>query len=61
MEHLIGMPAIEVSEIQKSQWDEILGMQNAKKAIEKHIALPLANPEIARKHGITIPKVILLF
>ena len=55
------MPAIEVSEIPQSLWDEILSMRNEKEAIEKQIALPLAHPEIARKHGITVPRVILLF
>ncbi len=61
LERLQRMPAIEVSETRRSLWSEVLSMQNEKKAIERQIALPLAKPEVARKHGITIPKVILLF
>ncbi len=61
LKRLQGMPAIEVSEIGRSLWSEILSMQNEKKAIERQIALPLAKPDVARKHGLIIPKVILLF
>ena len=61
MEYLMGIPAIEVSVIQQSLWEEILSMRNEKEAIEKQIFLPLVHPEIAGKHGITVPKVILLF
>lgn len=61
LEKLMEMPAVEVSDVCVSFWDEILSMRNEKDAIEKQIALPLANPNIAGKHGVTVPKVILLF
>ena len=61
MGYLMEIPAIEVSVIQESLWEEILSMRNEKEAIEKQICLPLVHPDIAKKHGITVPKVILLF
>ncbi len=61
MEYLREIPAIEVSVIRQSLWDEILCMPNEKKAIDNQIFLPLVHPETAKKYGIAVPKVILLF
>ncbi len=61
IERLKAMPAIEFSSIRHTLWDEILSMCNEKEIIERQIAMPLANPDIADKHGIKVPKAILLF
>ncbi|MEE9543882.1 MAG: ATP-binding protein, partial [Thermodesulfobacteriota bacterium] len=61
IERLKSMPAIEFSNIRPTLWDEILSMCNEKEIIEKQIVMPLANPDIAGKHGINIPKALLLF
>jgi SpoVK/Ycf46/Vps4 family AAA+-type ATPase len=60
-ELLKAMPSIEFSSIRHSLWDEILSMCSEKEIIERQIAMPLANPDIAVKHGIKTPKAILLF
>ncbi len=42
-------------------WDNIAGMQLEKDLIEKKILLPLMHHELAKKHGVVLPKGILLF
>ncbi len=61
MEQLLQFPAVEVADIPRTAWDGILCMQNEKNTIEKQIVLPLTHPEMAQKHGISMPKGILLF
>lgn len=43
------------------EWDNIVGMKREKELIESKILLPLLNPELARKHGVSPPKALLLF
>lgn len=43
------------------EWDNIAGMDREKWLIESKILLPLLNPELARKHGVSTPKTLLLF
>lgn len=42
-------------------WDSIAGMQHEKELIESKIVLPLLHSALAKKHGVTLPKAILLF
>ncbi|MFF7635192.1 ATP-binding protein [Kitasatospora sp. NPDC008050] len=42
-------------------WDQLAGMREAKEAIEKRIVLPLAEPEVAERYGVTLPKAVILF
>ncbi|MDP2730814.1 MAG: ATP-binding protein [Dehalococcoidales bacterium] len=43
------------------EWDNIAGMEREKQLIESKILLPLLNHELAKKHGVSTPKVLLLF
>jgi SpoVK/Ycf46/Vps4 family AAA+-type ATPase len=61
LKQLARMHAVEVADMDQTAWDTILGMQNEKETVEKKIILPLAHSDLAKKHGITIPKGILLF
>ena len=61
LEQLARMHAVEVTDVDQTAWDSIVGMQNEKETVEKKIILPLAHPDLANKHGISIPKGILLF
>ncbi|MDX8402863.1 MAG: ATP-binding protein [Mariprofundaceae bacterium] len=61
LEQLARMHAVEVADIDQTAWDSIVGMQNEKETVEKKIILPFVHSDLAKKHGITIPKGILLF
>ena len=41
-------------------WDELRGMDEPKEIIERHVILPLAEPERARRHGVVQPNAIIL-
>jgi len=42
-------------------WDELKGMEEAKEIIERRVILPLAEPELAERHGVVPPRAIVLF
>ena len=42
-------------------WDELRGMDEAKEIIERRVILPLAEPELAARHAVQLPKAIVLF
>ncbi|HVL90285.1 MAG TPA: AAA family ATPase [Actinomycetota bacterium] len=42
-------------------WDRLRGMEQAKQIIERRVILPLAEPELAERHGVSPPKAIVLF
>ena len=42
-------------------WGGVSGMDGEKDAIERRIVLPLAEPVLAEKHGVTPPKAVILF
>lgn len=42
-------------------WSELKGMDEAKEIIERRVILPLAEPELALRHGVVTPKAIVLF
>lgn len=42
-------------------WDDLRGMDEAKEIIERRVILPLAEPDLARRHGVAQPKAIVLF
>jgi transitional endoplasmic reticulum ATPase len=42
-------------------WDELKGLEDAKVIIERRVILPLAEPELARRHSVAPPKAIVLF
>ena len=42
-------------------WDELRGMDEPKEIIERRVILPLAEPELASRHGVVQPKAIILF
>ena len=42
-------------------WASVAGMREAKDAIERRIVLPLAEPEVAERHGVRPPKAVILF
>jgi transitional endoplasmic reticulum ATPase len=42
-------------------WDELKGLEDAKTIIERRVILPLAEPELARRHSVAPPKAIVLF
>jgi len=43
------------------KWDELLGMEEAKELIERRIVLPLSNRELAERHGVQLPRAVVLF
>ena len=47
--------------IQPGLWDEMKGLDEAKEIIERRVILPLAEPELARRHAVAPPKAIVLF
>jgi transitional endoplasmic reticulum ATPase len=47
--------------IEPGLWDELRGMEEPKEIIERRVILPLAEPELARRHGVVQPKAIVLF
>src|SRR5258705_65180 len=42
-------------------WDELKGLEDAKEIIERRVILPLAEPDLARRHSVAPPKAIVLF
>jgi transitional endoplasmic reticulum ATPase len=42
-------------------WDALKGMEEAKEIIERRVILPLAEPELASRHGVVPPRAIVLF
>jgi transitional endoplasmic reticulum ATPase len=42
-------------------WDELRGLDEAKEIIERRVILPLAEPELARRHSVAPPRAIVLF
>lgn len=42
-------------------WDALAGMVREKEAIERRIVLPLAEPALADRYGVTPPKAVILF
>ncbi|MEV6426121.1 GNAT family N-acetyltransferase [Nocardia sp. NPDC051463] len=42
-------------------WEDLVGMREAKETIEKRIVLPLAEPDVADRYGVTPPKAVILF
>ncbi|MGN6166897.1 MAG: ATP-binding protein [Solirubrobacteraceae bacterium] len=42
-------------------WDELRGLDKAKEIIERRVILPLAEPRLAARHGVSSPRAIVLF
>jgi SpoVK/Ycf46/Vps4 family AAA+-type ATPase len=42
-------------------WNELEGMDEPKRIIERRVILPLAEPDLARRHAVASPKAIVLF
>ena len=42
-------------------WDAVAGMEAEKQVIERRIVLPLAQPSLAERYGVTPPKAVILF
>ncbi|GAB3225355.1 ATP-binding protein [Mycolicibacterium hippocampi] len=42
-------------------WDDMAGMENEKRMIERRIVLPLAQPDLATRYGVSPPKAAILF
>ncbi|MEV4603770.1 GNAT family N-acetyltransferase [Amycolatopsis sp. NPDC049253] len=42
-------------------WTDLAGMEQEKESIERRIVLPLAEPTVADRHGVTPPKAVILF
>lgn len=42
-------------------WDELRGLDEAKQIIERRVILPLAEPTLAARHGVSPPRAIVLF
>ncbi|MFG2119893.1 ATP-binding protein [Streptomyces sp. NPDC048710] len=42
-------------------WQKVAGMQKEKQLIERRLVLPLAHPELAARHGVELPRAVMLF
>jgi len=42
-------------------WNQVAGMQQEKRLIERRVVLPLAHPELAQDHGVEPPRAAVLF
>lgn len=42
-------------------WQQLEGMETVKDVIERRIILPLAEPQLASRHGVTAPQSVVLF
>lgn len=42
-------------------WEQLQGMEQVKDVIERRIILPLAQPQLAARHGVTAPQSVVLF
>jgi transitional endoplasmic reticulum ATPase len=47
--------------IGEDTWADLAGMSDTKTLIERRIVLPLAEPELAARHGVAPPKSVVLF
>ena len=47
--------------IEPTLWDSLGGMDDVKEIIERRVILPLAESDLADRHGVTPPKAIVLF
>ena len=47
--------------LDRSVWDTISESQPPKQIVDKQIVLPLTQHELAKKHGVTIPRTIIFF
>jgi transitional endoplasmic reticulum ATPase len=56
-----GLAAIGGRIIPSGLWDELRGMEEAKEIIERRVILPLAQAELAARHGVVPPRAIILF
>jgi transitional endoplasmic reticulum ATPase len=44
-----------------SAWTDLAGMEETKALIERRVVLPLAEPELAARHGVVPPRAVVLF
>lgn len=42
-------------------WEQLTGMVDEKRLIERRLVLPLANPDVAEQHGVEPPQAVVLF
>ena len=47
--------------VEHGLWDQLKGMDELKQVIERRVILPLAEPDLASRHGVGSPKAIVLF
>ena len=47
--------------VEHGLWDRLKGMNDVKAVIERRVILPLSEPDLASRHGVTSPKAIVLF
>lgn len=47
--------------IAAAAWGDLAGMEDTKALIERRIVLPLAEPDLAARHGVVPPKAVVLF
>ncbi|MDX6647711.1 MAG: transitional endoplasmic reticulum ATPase [Miltoncostaeaceae bacterium] len=47
--------------IEPRAWDDLAGMEETKALIERRVVLPLAEPELAERHGVVPPRAVVLF
>ena len=41
-------------------WDELRGIDQPKEIIERRVILPLAGPDLARRHGVVQPRRLII-
>ncbi|HVF31905.1 MAG TPA: ATP-binding protein [Acidimicrobiales bacterium] len=58
---LTALTALGGRMIDPALWESLTGMQEAKSLIERRVILPLAEPDLAERHGVARPKAIVLF
>ncbi|MBU2591275.1 MAG: ATP-binding protein [Nitrospinae bacterium] len=58
---LAQIAAIDIKDIPIDSWNNLLSMKHEREIIEKRIVHPLTHPALAQKHGLTIPRGMLLF
>lgn len=47
--------------MERGLWDAMAGMETEKRIIERRIVLPLAQPDVAARYGVSPPKAVILF
>ncbi len=55
------LKALGAQMVDRSLWDTISESQPPKQIVNKRIVLPLTEPELARKHGVTPPRTLIFF